>query len=272
MISPVSDNAWEAPAEATSKERRRKVARKWAYLVSLTSYMPMPHAQIEVELQDLVNRVFDAMTSEPMPIDRVSAVGARLVELHCVGKASLQCSVDVLAGALLSDPDLRRFDRLPERVAHLLGALASGFVEATRLSTLEQQDNLHRALLEAMWVSERKLRTSKSWLDEVLLLAPGGIAITDLNGRIVLANAAFDRLLDRTSTQRTLFDVIKPRDDVDLRGAYRGLLDGTLERLDLHPELRHPDGSTTRVSLTAALLRDADDDPANYLTILAAAP
>src|SRR5256885_12907696 len=128
MISPVSDNAWQEPqGESTAGERRRKLARKWAYLVSLTTYLPMPHVEIELELENLVTRIFDAMTSEPMPTDRVAAVGARLVELHCVGKASLQCSVDVLSGALLSEPELHRFDRLPERVAHLLGALASGY-------------------------------------------------------------------------------------------------------------------------------------------------
>ena len=212
----------------------------------------MPHAEIEDELFDLVTRIFDAMTSEPMPADRVAAVGARLVELHCVGKASLQCSIDVLAGALLAEPELRHFDKLAERIAHLLGALATGYVEATRMSTLEQQDNLHRALLEAMWVSERRLRISTSWLDEILAVTPNGVAITDLSGRFSRTNAAFDRLVTRGST---LFDTLGP----DLRPAYCALLDGTTTRLDL---------TLAGLSLTATLLRDADNEPTHYVTIV----
>lgn len=264
MISPASDSVWEPPGAVSSEERRRKVARKWAYLVSLTAYMPMPHAEIELELQGLVTRVFDAMTSEPMPIDRVAAVGARLVELHCVGKASLQCSIDVLAAALLAEPELRGFERLSERVAHLLGALATGYVEATRMSTLEQQDNLHRALLEAMWVSERKLKISRSWLDEVLAVAPSPIAVTDLNGRFQRANPAFDRLVPRG--EATLFDLIDP----DPRTAYRTLLDGATTRLDLTSDLRNADGASVAVTLTVSLLRDADNEPAHYITVVAA--
>jgi PAS domain-containing protein len=261
MISPVSDEPGEpAGGSPTLAERRRKIARKWAHTVSLTAYLPMPHNEIERQLLELTNGLFDAVTCEPLPTDRVAAIGARLVEMHCVGKASLQCTVDVLAAGLLAEPELRRLDRLPERVAQLLGALASGFVEATRFSTLEQQDNLHRALLEAMWVSERRLQTSTVWLDEVLKCSPNGIAITDLDGRFVRVNPAFDGMLARSAGD-TLFELIP-----DLRDAYQGLLDGKTGRV----ELAHPTDS--KMSLIAALLRDPDGMPGNYLTIVTPMP
>jgi PAS domain-containing protein len=259
MTAPKNGPTTEA---TTASARRRKVARKWAYLVSLTAYLPMPHTEIERELLELTNRVFDAMTCEPLPTDRVASVGAHLVELHCVGKASLQSTIDVLASALLSEPELRTLDRLPERVAHVLGALSSGYVDAVRSSTLQQQDNLHRALLEAMWISEQKLKTSKSWLDAILACSPHGVAITDLNGTFIRANAAFDRILARSSASTSLFDLIP------LRDAYRDLLDGTAERLELCSDVVHPNGSTKRLTISAALLTDADAKPANYVTMV----
>lgn len=270
MTSPLSNSAREPVSGSTPADRRHKLARKWAYLVSLTAYLPMPHADVERELLDLVNRLFDAMTSEPMSTDRIAKVGARLVELNCVGKASLQCTMDALAGALLAEPELRRFDRLPERVAHLLGALASGYAEAIRSTTMEQQDNLHRALLEAMWISERKLRTSESRLNKVLTCSSSGIAITDLDGRLVRVNAGFDRLVDRSaeSGRDTLFELVRPEDSVNLREAYRDLLDGKIERLALRPRLRRRDGAIVRASLTASLLRDADGHASDYVTIV----
>jgi PAS domain S-box-containing protein len=224
-----------------------------------------------MELLGLVDRVFDAITCEPVPTDRVAAVGARLVELNCVGKASLQCTVDVLAAALLAEPALRRFDKLPERVAHLLGALATGYAEAVRSSTMEQQDKLHRALLEAMWQSERRRRASEARLDEVLTISASGIAITDLDGRFVRTNTAFDRIVDRPAARTdraTLFDLIRSSDGPNLPEAYRELLDGNRDRLVLRPELLCRNGETTRISLTASLLRDADGAASDYVTII----
>jgi diguanylate cyclase (GGDEF)-like protein/PAS domain S-box-containing protein len=271
MTSPLSASARGPISGLTAAERRHKLARKWAYLVSLTAYLPLPHAEIEAELLELVNRLFEAATSEPVPVDRVGRIGARLVELNCVGKASLLCTVDALAGALLSDPELRRFDRLPERVAHVLGAVASGYADAIRVSTMEQQDNLHRALLEVIWTSERNLRISESRLDEVLTHSASGIAITTLDGHFVRVNAAFDRIVDRGAdgaAGASLFDLVRARGGLDLREAYQELLDGRLERLELCPELVCHNGKTTTVSLVASLLRDPDGEATDYVTLV----
>jgi diguanylate cyclase (GGDEF)-like protein len=245
---------------SSTADRKRTLARKWTYLLSLSSYLALPQAEMEQELLELVNRVLDAMTSEPLPVDRVAEIGARLVELHGVGKSSLRCTVDVLAGALLSDPDLQRLDRLSERVAHLLGALAAGYVDAIRASTMEQQDSLHRALLEFTWESEQKLRASEARLDAVLEASANGIAITDLHGRFVRVNAAFDRILGSSdeTTRTTLFDLVP-------RGAYRELLDGKLESVALRPEPL----SGTPVALTASLVRDDDGKASGVVTVIA---
>jgi PAS domain S-box-containing protein len=269
MSSPASDSGRES--RSASADRRYKTARKWAYLVSLTAYLPLPYADVERELLGLANRLFEAIVCEPVPIDRIHAVGARLVELNCVGKASLQCTMDVLAGALLAEPELRRFDRLPERVAHVLGALASGYAEAVRSTTMEQQNKLHRALLEAMWQTEYRLRTSEARLNEVLTCSASGIAITDLDGRFVRANSSFDRIVDRPAAdtgQATLFDLVRASDSPGLRDAYRDLLSGKCQRLALRPELVGPNGTTIPVSLTASLLRDADGRANDYVTII----
>jgi diguanylate cyclase (GGDEF)-like protein/PAS domain S-box-containing protein len=269
MTSPLAGDPGAASGtEPTAAERRRKLVRKWSHQVSLTSYIPLPHAEIEQELLALTNLIFNAITAEPMPTDQIAEVGARLIELHCVGKASLQCTIDVLAAGLLAEPELRRLDRLPERVAHLIGALASGYAEAIRSSTMDQQDNLHRALLEAVWIAERRVKTSESRLDEVISRSPDGIAITDLEGRFVRVNGEFDRILDRETADSTLFDLVRPLDSIDLRGAYLGLLHGGVDRLALRPSLVRRDGATMPVSLTASLLPDADGNASTYVTVV----
>jgi diguanylate cyclase (GGDEF)-like protein/PAS domain S-box-containing protein len=269
MTSPVPDNRLLPAVPSTTADRRRKLARKWTYLLSLSSYLSLPHAEMEDELLDLVNRVLDALVSEPLPTGRIAEIGARLVELHGVGKASLRCTVEVLAGALLSEPEAQRFDRLPERVAQLIGALASGYVDAIQASTMEQQDTLHQALLEFTCESEHKLSACVARLETVLEGSASGIAITDLDGRFVRVNAAFGRLLDDPD-RTSLFDLVRAPNEEDLRGAYQDLLDGRREQLALRPELLRRDGAASRVSLTASLVRDEDGNPHDVVTIIAA--
>lgn len=274
MSSPLSEDA-RLPAASSTAPDRRKIARKWAYHVRLTAYIPLPQAEIEIELLKLVNCVFDAMTCEPMPTDKIARVGARLVELWCVTTASMQCTVDVLAGALLADPQLRRLDQHAERVTHLLGALAAGYASAIRSSTAQQQDNLHRALLEAMWRCQRQLALSESRLAEVLGQAINGIAITDLNGAFIHANTTFSRLLHAAPTEHrptpTMFDLIRQRGGPDLRPTYHDLHDGKLNKITLLLDLTQGD-KVVPTSLTATLLRDPDGKPSEFVTILADEP
>lgn len=141
--------------DAVAPERARdldKLARKWAYLVSMTSYIPLPHKEIERHMRELAHEVFAAAEAEPVDPDRAAAVGEQLVRLHCVGSTSLRCSVDVLATGLLAGG-------VPgDRAAKALGAVASGYADSVRWQTVEQQDGLNQALLEALRNAEQSRR------------------------------------------------------------------------------------------------------------------
>jgi diguanylate cyclase (GGDEF)-like protein len=145
-----------------------KLARKWAYQVSMTSYIPLPHKEIERRLHELAHEVFEAVAADPVDVDRASAVGERLVKLHCVGNTSLRCSVDVLSGGLLADERLRRLTGLPERVVKALGALACGYADTVRWQTVEQKDRLNQALLEAVRKAEEIRKDHQTRHNEVV--------------------------------------------------------------------------------------------------------
>jgi diguanylate cyclase (GGDEF)-like protein len=145
-----------------------RLARKWAGLASSASYIPLPQKEIVREFRDLAHEVFDVVATEPFDADRAGRVGERLVKLHCVGTMSLRCSVDVLASALLADERLRLIGGLGERVTRTLNAVACGYAEAVRWTTVEQQEGLNRALLTAMRTSEQKRMDSEAQCDEVV--------------------------------------------------------------------------------------------------------
>lgn len=276
MTMPMPGDAREpAGASRSAAERARdrgKVARKWTYLVGMTAYIPLPPAEVERRLLDIVNVMFDVLTSEPFTTERAADAGARLVDLYCTGKTSLQCSVDVLAAALLADPEPRYADRLGQRVACALGALACGYAEAHRTFMTDQQDSIHRTLYKSLGESDRERRVVQARLDEVLASVDSGIAIVDPDGRFLRTNAALDRLLGRTSaevTETTWFDLIDPRDRPAQQYAYQDLFNGRSERIRLRHKLTGKDGDTKRVSVTASLIHVPDERPHDYMVIIA---
>ncbi|WP_037311192.1 putative bifunctional diguanylate cyclase/phosphodiesterase [Amycolatopsis orientalis] len=271
MTRPLPSDGQEQPAGTrplASRRERVKVARKWAYLISSTIYLPLSHDQIERELLGLLDRLLEALAGDRPGTESAAEVGAELVRLHCVGKTSLQCTVDVLATALLAPSGSRPADRFPERVARLLGALASGYAEAIRSEAVEQRDTSDQALLNAVRESQREWRTSEAQLDEIFLVSPSGIAVTGPDGRLVRTNPALHRILDRTSNEvadGNLFEFVHETDRPLLRDGYRDLGDGKIERLRSRPRFVTKDGDLFQATLTASLLRGSQ----GYVTIVA---
>ena len=127
------------PATPARPERERdKTARKWAYLLCTTTYVPLMQADLEQPLREMVDELFTALPGEGVEV--AERVGARLVELNCVDRRNLQVTMDVLAGPLFTGA------QRPERVTHLLGGLAAGYAEALRKRTVDQQESMVRAV------------------------------------------------------------------------------------------------------------------------------
>jgi diguanylate cyclase (GGDEF)-like protein len=163
MTTPLTDDTDAPPTRELGV-----LARKWAYLLSMTSYIPLSHKEIEQRMLELAHEVFAAATAEPPDVERAAAVGEELVKLHCVGKASLQSSIDVLAGALLADEEMCGTGDVGERVTRTLGAMASGYADTMRWHTVQQQDGLNQALLEAVRKSAQNLADREAECAEVL--------------------------------------------------------------------------------------------------------
>jgi diguanylate cyclase (GGDEF)-like protein len=163
MTAPLPNGTDAPPARELGA-----LARKWAYLLSMTSYIPLSHQEMEQRMLELAHEVFAAAAAEPPDVERAAAVGEQLVKLHCVGRASLRSSIDVLVGALMADEQLRRTGDVGERVARTLGAMASGYADTVRWHTVEQQDGLNQALLAAVRNSSQNLADREAECAEVL--------------------------------------------------------------------------------------------------------
>lgn len=179
--------------------------------------------------------------------------------------------MDVLASALLAPAEGRAADRFAERVAKVLGALASGYVEAVRASVVDQQDTLNQALVAAVRASQQELAASEAQLDEIFVSSPSGIAVTGPDGEFVRTNPALHRILDRTAGEverGNLVEFAHEPDRQSLRDGYRDLRDGRIDRLRSRPRFATKDGDLSQITLTASLLRGAHET-GQYVTIVA---
>jgi diguanylate cyclase (GGDEF)-like protein/PAS domain S-box-containing protein len=272
MTSPLYDDSRAKPgpvrSAADNARSRVKVARKWAYLISETAYVPLSPAEIDQAMYELTDQVFGAALSDPFTPELVGGIGARLVEMRCMGPMSLRRTMDVLGKALLSEPELQHLDRREERVVQVLGAVASDYLEASRRFVFDQQENLKQALLRATSEAQRHVRSTDARFDALFTSSPTGVAMLDLDGNFLRTNDALDILLDRESgefAELTLYDVVNPDEVPFLRAACQDLLDGWLERLRQQRRLVRSDGETVRAALTVSLLSDADGQPERLL-------
>ncbi|WP_242582044.1 hypothetical protein [Amycolatopsis sp. 195334CR] len=70
------EDASSTPGGAPSARRRATLARKWAYLIGSTAYLPYTHQELESHLRELVDQLIEVVCStpfEPAPASRAGA-------------------------------------------------------------------------------------------------------------------------------------------------------------------------------------------------------
>ncbi|MEV4318265.1 EAL domain-containing protein [Actinocrispum sp. NPDC049592] len=260
MTSPLHDAPEPARPAADHARARSRVARKWAYLISSTAYLPMSQPEIDAAMREMVETVFDAALSEPFDPEKVLGVGARLVQMRCTGPMSLRRSVDVLGKALLTEQELiRRDGRHIDRAVQVLGVLTNDYTEAARQFVFKQQEDLKDALLRAGADRQRHLRAAEARFDAVMASSSTGIAVLDLHGAFLRCNEALTVMLDRSAEELaalTFYDVVDPDEVPFIQAAAKDLVDGWMERLHQQRRLIRKDGEAVRASVRLTVLRD----------------
>ncbi|WP_239071469.1 GGDEF domain-containing protein, partial [Amycolatopsis sp. SID8362] len=259
------------PAVPDPERARNLLARKWAYLLSGVTVVSLSREELDVELRGVLGTLCESLRGTSADTSPAERIGGRLVGLGYVGEPGLRCTLDVLAKGLPALPELQAVDRLAERVALTLGALSCGFLLAHERSVLDQQEIMHLSLLKAVRDAQWHLKESEARFEEVVTSSASGIALVALDGRIVRANAALAEMLGHQPGELTgsaLYDVVHPETVGVLREAMAALLDGGKERVRQSQRLLRKDGDVARISLTASLLRDAEDRPGHFVVVV----
>ncbi|MFD8499161.1 putative bifunctional diguanylate cyclase/phosphodiesterase [Amycolatopsis sp. NPDC059657] len=257
------------PAQPDRGRTRAALARKWTYLLSGVVVVPLGSEELGRELCVQLDILCDAVRAEDMkPIRRV---GERLVALGYVGEAGLRCTLDVLGKGMLALPEFQPAERFAERILLAQSALACGFLAATQRAIFEQQESMHLSLLKAVRDAKWNLKESEARFDEVITSSSSGVMIVGLDGRVQRVNAAAGVILGFTQAELAgveLADLVHPDEERMVRDGLHALLEGAKDRLRQTQRLLRKDGDVARVTLTASLLRGADNRPSHYVAVI----
>ncbi|SFS32455.1 putative bifunctional diguanylate cyclase/phosphodiesterase [Saccharopolyspora flava] len=245
---------------------RDDVARRWAAELSTTSYLPLPREDVVKSLADLLDQLVLALADPEKAAEVGRVVGARLVEIRATGEESLSVSLRVLQDALLSD------GVEVDALLSVLTEVAAGYAAADRENTFAQQETLNKALLSSKLKTDRELKASEARFSEVFTSTPIGVAITDLDGRFVQVNPAFERLLgyhENDLAPMCIDRLFHPEDAEYLSASYRELVEGASStRLSDRKRLVRADGEPAWCYLGVSVLHGADGTPCGVVTMV----
>ena len=247
-------------------EWRSDVARRWTAELRTTAYLPFSPAEVQETLAGLLDLVALSLDDTSRAAETGRVVGARLVEIRATGEESLSVSLKFLQGALLSDAT--KVDAL----LSVLTEIAAGYAAADRESTFAQQETLNKALLKAKLKTDRELKASEARFSEVFTSTPIGVAISDLEGRFVQVNPAFEQVLGYHADDlepMTIDRLFHPEDAEYLSAAYRELIEGaSSKRISDRKRLVRANGEAAWCYLGVSVLRGADGAPSGVVTMV----
>jgi diguanylate cyclase (GGDEF)-like protein/PAS domain S-box-containing protein len=256
-------------------DARMRLARQWAAAIAPTAYVAMSPAQVEQMLLDLVGHLVDGIAAggHGASTRKFERVGERLAEVNFTGPQSLFETIQVLGAGLPAQPEVSGLDDLPATILVALGGVAAGYTSAVRNHTLEQQEDVNRALVHARRQAERRLDVSEERFRGVFTSTAAGIAITDLDGNFVEINDALIEILGYQRdelTDRTLYDLVQRDDAAALRIAYYDLAraDVSASTVRMQYRMTRCDGESAHVYLTGSVLHNADGVPSHFVTLV----
>lgn len=115
---------------------------------------------------------------------------------------------------------------------------------------------------------ERQLAVASEQLRQTIEHSPIGMALVDLDGRFMTANAALSDIVGYSEAELmelTFQDITHP-DDLDADLAYvQQLLDGTIPAYRMEKRYFHADGHVVWIQLSGSIVRDSDGAPVHFI-------
>ncbi|MFC5285673.1 putative bifunctional diguanylate cyclase/phosphodiesterase [Actinokineospora guangxiensis] len=238
-------------------------AERWTGVLASTGFVALDRATLTARVRALTDVVYAALSTDETTHEgdagpdfdthAVEKVGTALVELSLTSAATLAATTR-LFGELLAGP------RLPA----LQAALASGFVAAHTERVFRDQEAIRRAALEARRGAEAALMASEARFRAMFTQAAIGIVITDAEGTLLEANAAFAAMFGYRQADlvgMSAADLRFADEPAAMREPFNQMTAGLRDHYRMERLLRKADGSGLWVDQSVSLVRGEDGAP-----------
>jgi PAS domain S-box-containing protein len=254
-----------AELKARLQSRRDQIVETWRTALAPTSYVPLSADEQRLALTGLTDQLVDVLLDEPFVAAQAQAVGVELVRLGYTRPAALGRTLEVLGRELPQCLAANGLAELQERVSSVVAELAAGFTHQFSERILGEQETIREALLTQRDQAAAALSESEARFRAIFESAPFGIALADMQGRILSANQALQSILGYTEDEMRgrviLAELAHPEDAQAQLEAFVGLAQGHAERYEIESRYIPRDGRVIWAQLAMALVRDADGQP-----------
>ncbi|WP_243788978.1 bifunctional diguanylate cyclase/phosphodiesterase [Saccharopolyspora gloriosae] len=241
--------------------------RRWTREIIRTSYVPMARADIEAFLRRHLDAILETLDDEDRLTGAAAELGERLVRIHFTSPTALDRTLWMLGEEL---PKLRPAETKPGTPVAALGAVAASYAGQLREQTLDEQEVIKRAVLQARDAAEEALRASEASFRAVFTSSALGIAIVTLDGVIEEVNVPMEHIFEpvcRDLVGRSVFDLTDPDWVDDLVENVEALSVGEVDRFQSETRLSGQDGAHIWTQVSASLVRDSQERP-DYQVLL----
>ncbi len=245
------------------------VARIWAREVIGVSCVPMAQGEVEAFLGECLHELVVSLVADRLDTRPATEVGARLVRRRFTQPEVLEGTFALFVTELPRVLSLPRIELLP-RLSVVLGALAAGYAQQLRETTLDEQEVITQAVIRARESAEEALRASEARFRAVFTSSALGIAIADLDGNVLETNRALHGIVGATQGENVIgsvYDLAAGSGLPDLRVHEADLADGTIDRFQVITRFRGTDQADVWTQLSGSLVRDACGEP-DYQVLL----
>lgn len=245
--------------------QREQLVTAWRSALAPTAYVPLSADEQRQALLALTDQLVEAVLAEPFGPGRARAVGRQLVRIGYSRPAALGRTLEVLGREWAASSIGLESPELQSRLGIIISDVAEGFTEQISERILAEQETIREALLTQRDQAEQAMRESEARFRAVFEGAPFGIAVADMQGRILTANRALQSILGYTEDEMRgrviLAELAHPEDAEAGFHAFMALAQGRSERYELEQRFFSRDGRLIWAHLAMALVRDAEGQP-----------